>query len=255
MYTKTIVQITLLVWLASCISVPVYGQAKSSALPPIPAPAINNVPANAKWLVKVTNRGSDEPLEVSSKLYQSSHAFGGGLLKMRNVSGKKIIAFRGEWIVRSTQDKLYKEGWNYGNGTALFLKDALFPSGTERELPVGGPIAEIFPAPDKIRDISVRITGVVFADRTHWGEDGYRKFEKVLNEVNSWTIVTKRVKEACSQRQPEEMVRILTTSSPNIFVHGDYQQFFRRLLLEGDKYLRPDTMQKIDRMLELLNSF
>lgn len=255
MRNKTIMTCCRVLLMLIALALSALAQGKKNPLPPLPGPEIERVAANAKWQIHVTNAGSGQPIEITAKLYQSAHAYGGGLMKFKNVSSKNILTFRGEWIVKSAHGAVAKNGWNYGSATAVFWSEATIQPGKEIELPVGGPIAEIFGAPDRIQEITVRITGVAFSDKSYWGEDGDSRSDIVMQDAKSWLLVFERVKALCRSQRPEAVINALTKPEPGIFLDYKRQAFFKWLLLDKQNNLRPDGMQKLDQMFDQLKAF
>lgn len=252
---KILLMGSLTLMFPTILALSIQAQTRPKTLPPIPGPVIEKIAANAKWQINVTNAGTGQPIEVHARLYQSAHAYGSGLMKLRNVSNKNVLAFRGEWVVKSAQGAMLKDGWKFGNAIGVFWHEAAVTPGKEVELPIGGPVAEIFGAPDRIQAITVRVTGVVFSDKSHWGEDGYNRYESILQDAKSWAVLFERVKEFCRNQRPEAVAGELIKPAPGIFFDAKHKAFFKWLLLDKQNQLRPDGMQKLDSMSESLKAF
>ncbi len=223
-------------------------------LPPI-IPAIKRVPGNGRQIT-VSNAEQGAPVEASATLRLSQRTYGDGFLTLKNVSGRSILALRGVWEISTSEGGVIKDGWTFG--AAIHLVNGGLRPGEEAKLPVAGPPNFTVDPPHKITKLSVKVTGVVFQDRTYWGEDGYLVYQKIEQDRKNMLIVAERLRQSC-QTSPQAVVKQLndpqstrTLGTKALFPSMRYRIMFRDTLLDENNSLRSDVIQRLDRVIAAL---
>ncbi len=232
--------------------------AKAQDLPPI-VPAINRELDRAGQIT-VSNAEQAAPVAAVAVLRLSQRAYGAGFLTLKNVSDKSILTLRGVWEISTSEGGTLRHGWNFGGATAQ-LTGGIKP-GQEVKLPVAGPPNYAIDSPHKITKLSVLITGVVFKDRTYWGEDGYQIYMNYTRDVKNMLLVAEKVRERFEKLPPQVLVDQLTDPqsirsgrSSELFPDMMYRLVFPSLLLDEHNSLRPDAMQRLDKMIISLSGW
>lgn len=226
----------------------------------LPKPAITKVRASQKLLIN--NAGSGEPVELVSELLVSNRAYGSRFLTMKNTSNKPILALRGEFIITSQSGAIVRNGWKFGGGTSV-VGGGIALLG-ERKIPISGPSQELFEAPDKIRNIRLKTTGVVFADKSYWGNDGYAMYQMVSSDVKNLLLVSTQVRRAIDEMAAEEFVqqiRIPVTADKkphpklSLLDEGSRMNFEMLLVDPQTSGLRVGAREKMDTAISRLKTF
>jgi hypothetical protein len=228
-------------------------------LPPI-IPAIQRESVIRE--VRASNSNQGAPVRVSARMQVSDRAYGNGYLKMRNVGNKEIIAFRGAWVITTSEGGVIRDHWNFGASSSLWISN--FSPGEEARFPIPGPPNLTVQAPQKIARFSVIITGILFADRTWWGDDGYAVYENVRNDGKISLKIAKRLRAACQQTSPEKfdqqasesvIKKALEDMGEPAYASPLYQGTFQRLIFDRQNAMRPDAMANLDRVISSLKTF
>lgn len=219
-------------------------------LPPI-IPAINRESGVTRQ-IKVSNANQNSPIEASAQLRLGQRSYGDGLLKLKNSSDKPILAFTGEWRIHISEGSYLTEGWDYGGGASI-IKGGL-KLGEDITLPVAGPTNFVVGEPHRIANLSIRITGVVFQDFSRWGQESGRVYHKLERDVGEMRMVAERVRMAYEKSSPQEIAaQLMAENSSWLIPDNKYRILFRYHLLNENKSLRPDTMQRLENILAKLN--
>lgn|GEM_PF-2725166 len=228
-------------------------------LPPI-IPAIER--ESEVRQVRVSNSGQGAPVLVSARMHISDSAYGKGYIKMKNTGDKDILAFKGAWVITTSEGQETRDHWNFGGSSALWVGS--FTPGEEVYFPIPGPPNLTAQAPQKIVRFSVLITGILFTDRTWWGDDGYGVYENVRNDGKITLKIAKRLRNAYENISPQgfdhrasEVIikKTLEDMGEPVYTSPLYQATFRPLLFNRQNVMRPDAMAKLDRVISSLKTF
>lgn len=226
-------------------------------LPPI-IPAIKRVAGNGHEIheIKVSNVEQGAPVKASATLRLSQRAYGDGFLTLKNVSGRPILMLGGVWEISTSEGGVIRDGWTFG--AAIHLLNGGLRPGEEVKLPVAGPPNFIVDPPHRITEFSVKVTGVVFQDRTYWGEDGYLVYRKMEQDRKNMLIVAERLRQSC-QTSPQEVIKQLNDPQSTralgakaLFPDLGYRIMFRETLVDENNSLRSDVIQRLDRIIAAL---
>ena len=225
----------------------------SPALPPIPAPLIKSI-SGGKSLITIRN-SRREPIQITAELEVADNTYGNGFLHFSNVSGKKIAAFKGEFLITTNTGDVLKDGWSYSFSGSFQPENKLW------EVPVGGPIQPIVNAPRKITHVQVRVTGVAYHEKSYWGEDGLAIAQKTSLAAKNLGILAEKVREGCLNMSDEDIAKEFSRPVPQQILMAEwnngrfdlspeYYFLFSRFLLDENKALRPNSRQIIDKLIE-----
>jgi hypothetical protein len=225
----------------------------SESLPPIPEPAIKTTTGSVRQIV-VSNRLRREPLQLEGSLKMSEREYGDGLLKITNVSQKAVMALRGEWLIYLNSGDILREGWSMDSSSRALHGNGGILTGETIEVPVGGPIASVVDAPGYIRRIGVRVTGVAFADKSWWGDDGLRVFQRAQQQIKVLTIESEKLLALGRAMTPQEFEielnspipqdKLAQASKMNLTRTSRY--LFLKLLCKEDHTLREDYLNLLE---------
>ncbi len=228
-------------------------QVVPSNLPALPEPYINSVVQGKRQLtVRNTRR---EPVRLTATIEVSDTAFGNGFLTINQISSKGIAALKGEFFITTNNGDIIRDGWSFSYGGKVYAR------GEEWKVPVGGPINPIVYSPHRIANIGIRVTGVVFDDKSYWGDEGLVVSQKASVTAKNLGMMAAKIKAECLQMTIQEVTSELSRIVPNPIVHSEWKNGrfdldpvsyirFSRLLLDQNKNLKGDYMQKLDSLIE-----
>ncbi|MGE0884066.1 MAG: hypothetical protein AB7P14_11015 [Blastocatellales bacterium] len=218
-------------------------------LPPI-KPAIEREPGESK-LVKVSNFKQSAPILATAKVHLGRQTYGDGLLRLKNVADKPVLAFKGIWKIYISDGSTLTNGWSYGGATSL-VRGGMNP-GDDVTLPVSGPSSLTVNGRHRITGISISITGVVFNDFTRWGEEAGEVYHKLDRDVEEMKYVVERLLAECQKSSLQDFGDKLALDSGNSLLPDmKYRMLFQNYLLDEAKTLRFDAVQKLETLLSTL---
>ncbi len=224
-------------------------KAHSQKLPPIKS-AIDRESGETRE-IKVSNSGQNAPIKATAQLRLGQQAYGDGLLQLKNVSAKPVLAFKGAWKIHISDGSILTDGWHYG-GASSVVKGGLI-LGEHVTLPVTGPPNLTVKPPHRIVKISIWITGVVFNDLTRWGDDAGEVYHRLERDVEEMRQVAERLLAACQKSSPQEFGAQLAIERGNSLLPDmKYRMLFQHYLLDDAKLMRHDAMQRLETLLPKL---
>jgi hypothetical protein len=224
-------------------------------LPPLPPPLITTISEGKR---QITIRNSPrEPVRAVAQIEVIDNVYGNGLLKFTNVSGKNLAALSGEFVITTETGDVLRDGWSLSS----FRSRGFTAVGSSLEFPVAGPIRPVVDPPHKIARIGVRITGVVYDDRSYWGTEGLSMAQKMALDAKNTLLLAEKIRTECLQMSKEELEREFARSLTDSVLLSEWQggrfdldyrnhRLFRRALLDENNLLKPDYLQILDGIIE-----
>jgi hypothetical protein len=203
-------------------------------------PAIDQEGGGRQVQIQSMNQ-PDAPVRlVQGTMFIGERAYGNGFMEFKNVSKRTLYYVRGEWVFQTTKSPVSTD-WNLSRNV---VRGGWKP-GQTITVPIGAPYTSMAKGPDvKLRSVSVRMTGAVFADGTVWGEAGGPVLESVKAENASWYALVLSVLDACSKFPPHVVEQLLIGGKLNsgILPQGFSSVILRKALLDENNHLRSDAM-------------
>ncbi|MGH9763387.1 MAG: hypothetical protein ACREDR_27730, partial [Blastocatellia bacterium] len=208
-------------------------------------------------IVHVSNKAQlGAPVAIAADLRVGDHTYGGGELRVTNAGDKPILTLRGAWIITLSSGRVTEQRWNVGGVTSIWFGGR--NPGAEDEIPVAGPPNNITSGQETIKHVKAQLKGVVFADRTYWGDEGTTVMQDLRTEAQAFLMVAVKVREMYQGSKSNELVRQMVTPSSDpaagIFPNAKYSSTFRLTLMKNG-VLRADAGQWMDRIVESLKQF
>lgn len=227
------------------------GKSSAQTLPPLKQALEQE--GNRAVYTRVTNAKQGGPIFVSARLQVSQRAYGSGLLYLKNVSPKAVVALRGVWEINLGNGEVRRNGWYFG-GPGLYAKGGL-AAGADATLPVSGPPNYTADDSTHIERVSLRITGVVYRDGSHWGEEAENVLSKLQTDKKNMLTAAEKIRAACLNSSTQIVIDQLNSGKPTELIPDTpYRLFFRNVFFDKSGAARPEAMQLLDNLIANLRT-
>lgn len=187
----------------------------------------------------------DCPVTVSGTIALGQTTSGTGSLVVKNIGTKSIAAINGRLIYDSTGEPIsYPWGQNFL--VSLAVARRYFPPGGQISVPLV-PL-NVTTGNERISRVLAKVTGVLFADGTIWGEAGETLRKKFLDEAAAARLKLRQVLLASEKMSAPALEKFISTDP--IRDGSRWVNLALRMGLLDDKgHLHPDARERIKRMI------
>lgn len=220
---------------------------QQSTRPPVPPPLREEIRTPTPI---VSRSAPDCPVMASGQVALGQTTSGQGLLALKNVSGKPIAAISG-MIRYETTGGFISYPWyqSFLGSIAGSLRGPrrYFTPGEETSVPMI-PL-NVTQTTENVRNVTVSVMGVLFADGTVWGTQGETVRKRFLDQATASRYdLQYKVLPVCKRLAPRALEQEIKEGPIKIG-----QRWLNRLLQKGllnqEGQLRPDALERLKKMI------
>lgn len=197
----------------------------------------------------------DCPVSASGMVALGQTTSGEGSLVLKNVSGKPIAAISGTFSYDTTRGPVsypWHESFLGSIAGSLTGPRRYFAPGEESSVPLV-PL-NITTGNDRIKDATVSVTGVLYADGTVWGEKGEAVRKRFLDQAAASRYdLDYKILAAYNRLTPQEFEQEIK-SGPIRIGQVWLNQLLQKGLLDEKGRLRPDALDRLRKMIANLEN-
>ncbi|MCI0560532.1 MAG: hypothetical protein MN733_18755 [Nitrososphaera sp.] len=205
---------------------------------------------------RISNSWQGGPIEATALISIGNQSYSAGTLTITNVSDKPVVAIKGAWQISTSEGGTVRHAWDFGGPLSLFSADKGMIKRRSFNLPFNAPPNLVVDSSHRITNASIVILGVVFSDRTWWGDEGYDVYRNLLTEIQTVLSGVRKIREECANSTSDTMSRkISDLESVAYFPRKLYRIPMKNYLIDLQGNLRADAIQRLDKMIASLSSF